>query len=91
MLDRFDFEKEEIPQYEMFDPFSGMFFVVNFMLRENLAQDYTPTKIKHIVENTLFLKSSYIYVPVILTHKRNFVKVGTKTLSSNKLLHQQEI
>ena len=54
--------------------------MVNFTLRENLIQNYTPTKIKCIFEYTLFIKSSYNYVPVILTRKRNPVKgIGTKS------------
>ena len=53
--------------------------MVNFTLCEKLVQDYTLAKIKHIIENALFIKSSYIYVPTILTHNRNPVKVGIKS------------
>ena len=73
ILKGLNFKEEKIPNYEMFAPFSDVFFVVNFTLRENLMQNYTPTKIKCIIEHALFIKSSYSYVPVILTHKRNLV------------------
>ena len=55
----------------MFAPFSSIFFVVNFTLREDLIQKYSPPKIKYIVEHAFFMKSSYDYVQVILTHKSN--------------------
>ena len=44
ILKRLDFRDEELPGYNMFAPFSGIFFVVNFTLRENLRQSYSPTK-----------------------------------------------
>ena len=71
ILQRLDFREEELPNYAMFAPFSGIFCVVNFTLRKNLAQKYSPTKIKYIVEHAFFMKSSYDYVPVILTHRFN--------------------
>ena len=80
ILKRLNFKEKEIPNYEMLALFSGVFFVVNFTLREKLMQNYTPTKIKCIVEHALFIKSSYSSVPVILTHKRNPVDsiIGSK-------------
>ena len=69
ILKRLDFRDMEIPNYEMFTPSSGLIFVVNFTLRENLIQNYTPTIIKCIVENALFIKSSYTIISTILNHK----------------------
>ena len=36
ILKRLDFREEELPNYGMFATFSGLFFVVNFTLREDL-------------------------------------------------------
>ena len=58
ILQRLNFREEELPNYAMFDPFSGIFFVVNFTLREDLIQKYSPPKIKYIVEHAFFMKSS---------------------------------
>ena len=69
-----DLKEEELPNHRMFALFSGIFFVVNFTLRENLIQNYTPTQIKCFLEYAFFIKSSYNYIPVILTHKRDTVK-----------------
>ena len=35
ILQRLDFREEELPNYAMFAPFSGIFFVVNFTLRKS--------------------------------------------------------
>ena len=67
ILKRLDFK--ELPNYKMFSPYSGIFFVVNFTLRENLSQNYSPTKIKHVIEALYTKISFYDYVPIILTHK----------------------
>ena len=54
---------------------SGIFSMVSLRLRKDLLNKYTLTMIKYVVENALFIKSSYKYVPVVLTHKLDLVKI----------------
>ena len=73
---RLNFREKELPNYKIFSPFSGIFFVVNFTLRKNLRQKYSPAKIKCVIEAFYTKISSYDYIPVILSH--NF-DIGTIT------------
>jgi hypothetical protein len=52
------------------------------MLHENLIQSYTPTQIKCVLEHALFIKSSYSYIPVILTYKRDPVNISKRIKST---------
>ena len=70
IVDKITFKKisrrdQELPEYEIFIPSSRIFFVVNFILREDLLQKCSPTKIKFIIENTFLIKSFYNYIMVI--------------------------
>jgi hypothetical protein len=69
IFNRLKFKREELPSYKLFSPYSGIFFIINFTLRENLNQEYSLTKIKHVIEALYTKMSSYDYVPIILTHK----------------------
>ena len=53
---------------------------MNFTLRKKLRQEYSPAKIKYVVEAFYTKISSYDYVPVILSHKSNI-----DTITGNKI------
>lgn len=79
ICNRLNFREKELPNYKRFYPFSGIFFIVNFRLRKDLRQKYSPTKIKNVVEAFYTKMTQYDYIPVIISHNfdLNAIK-GTK-------------
>ena len=69
IIKRLNFDEKELEDYDILAPFSSIFFVVTFTLRKELKQDYSPAKMKFVVEHRFCAKYSYDYVPVILSHK----------------------
>ena len=77
---RLNFREKELPNYKIFSPFSGIFFVVSFALRKNLRQKYSPAKIKYVVEAFYTKMTSYDYIPAILSHNFDINAIkGTRT------------
>ena len=82
---RLNFRDEELPNYEIFAPFSGIFFVVNFTLRENLWQKekfnykFESFLISHMTEkfdtHTFCLRFKTFDIDKIYEVKRYFVKL----------------
>ena len=71
MVDRLGCSKREIPNYSSLGPSSGIFFVISIQFAKKLSNQYTLKIMKNVIENVLFIKSSY---EVIMTYTNFPVK-----------------